>query len=125
MFNESPYILNVFYCYQAFREAVPRLEKLATAAKPGMADASSLRELSAAWSIVSKAHDIHARHEESAIFPVLEGYFPGQVSEGGRGQKLCWKGQEGEICVYTQEPIIVLKLLRGDASGMTYNLPIE
>lgn len=64
---------------QAFREAVPKLEKLAAAVKLGAGNTSSLRELSATWTSVSKAHDIHSRHEEQVIFPVLEGYFPGQV----------------------------------------------
>lgn len=73
-------------CCQAFREAVPKLLKLAEAAKPGVADASTLLELSASWSIMAKAHDIHARHEEQVIFPELEAYFPGQVGYfGARG----------------------------------------
>lgn len=62
---------------------MPRLEKLAASAKPGVSDMSSLRELSVAWSALAKAHDIHAMHEEKVIFPVLEGFFPGQVTDSG------------------------------------------
>lgn len=42
-------------------------------------EASTLRHLAAAWSAMSKAHNVHSMHEEKVIFPVLEGFFPGQV----------------------------------------------
>lgn len=64
---------------QAFREAIPKMEKLAAAVKPGVADASSLKDLAAAWSALSFAHDIHSKHEDDVIFPALEAFFPGQV----------------------------------------------
>lgn len=65
--------------FQAFREAIPQLEKLAAAAKPGVSEASTLKEFAAAWKKVSFAHDIHSKHEDDVIFPALEAYFPGQV----------------------------------------------
>ncbi|CAN0118074.1 unnamed protein product [Ascophyllum nodosum] len=63
----------------AFREAVPKLNKLARAAKPGLSHVSTVRELATYWSAFSKAHDIHATHEEAVIFPELEAFFPGQT----------------------------------------------
>lgn len=66
---------------QAFREAIPQLEKLAAAAKPGLADASTLKGFAAAWKSVSFAHGIHSKHEDDVIFPALEAYFPEQVGE--------------------------------------------
>lgn len=63
--------------HEAFREAVPKMEKLAAAAQPGVADSFTLRELSAAWTAMSVAHDVHAGHEDNVIFPALEAYFPG------------------------------------------------
>lgn len=73
---------------QAFREAIPKINKLAAAAKPGLSDVLTVRELAASWSAFSKAHDIHAMHEEAVIFPELETFFPGQVGEA-RGQGEC------------------------------------
>lgn len=64
---------------QAFREAIPQLGKLAAAAKPGVADASTLKEFAAAWKSVSFAHGVHSKHEDDIIFPALEAFFPGQV----------------------------------------------
>ena len=64
---------------QAFREALPKIEKLAAAANPGLADASSVRTLSNAWSTLSSVHALHTRAKEQVIFPELEGFFPGQV----------------------------------------------
>lgn len=60
--------------------AIPKMEKLAAAAKPGVADASALRELASAWSSMAVAHDVHSKHEDDVIFPALEGFFPGTVS---------------------------------------------
>lgn len=68
-----------FDAKQAFRVAIPLLEKLASVAKPGVADAASMRELASAWNSMAKMHDIHSMHEESVIFPILEGFFPGHV----------------------------------------------
>lgn len=65
--------------WKAFREAVPRLEKLAAAAKPGLSEASSVRDLAVAWATLRKMHAIHSRHEEDVIFPCLETFFPKQV----------------------------------------------
>lgn len=64
---------------QAFREAIPKLGKLAEAAKPGIADASTVRELASAWASMSLAHDVHSHHEDDVIFPALEALFPGTV----------------------------------------------
>eukprot|EP00903_Cladosiphon_okamuranus_P016305 g15037.t1 len=69
--------------HEAFREAIPQLEKLAAAAKPGVADASSLKNFAAAWKSVSFAHSIHSKHEDDVIFPALEAYFPGQTHSVG------------------------------------------
>lgn len=69
------------FLLQAFREAIPQLEKLAAAAKPGVADASTLKEFAAAWKSVSFAHGIHSKHEDDVIFPALEAFFPGQVGD--------------------------------------------
>lgn len=66
---------------QAFREAIPQLEKLAATAKPGVADASTLNDFAAAWKSVSFAHGIHSKHEDDVIFPALEAFFPGQVGD--------------------------------------------
>ena len=56
------------------------MEKLAAVAKPGVADASTLRELASAWTSMSVAHDVHSKHEDHVIFPALEALFPGTVS---------------------------------------------
>lgn len=64
---------------QAFREAIPKLQKLAAAAKPGVANASTVRDLASAWSSMSIAHDVHSHHEDDVIFPALEALFPGTV----------------------------------------------
>eukprot|EP00903_Cladosiphon_okamuranus_P016395 g15119.t1 len=63
--------------HEAFREAIPKMEKLAAAAKPGVADASTLRELASAWTSMAVAHDVHSKHEDDVIFPALEALFPG------------------------------------------------
>ncbi|CBJ26922.1 Glutaredoxin glutaredoxin/malate transporter fusion protein [Ectocarpus siliculosus] len=73
--------------HEAFREALPRLEKLAAQVKPGAAGASKLREVASAWEAISKAHDVHSRHEDEVIFPTLETYFPGQTSTVGDDHK--------------------------------------
>ncbi|CAM9257536.1 unnamed protein product, partial [Sphacelaria rigidula] len=66
---------------EAFREAVPKLEKLAAATKPGLADVSTVRTLATAWSAVSKAHGVNTNGKEQVIFPELESIFPGQTDE--------------------------------------------
>ncbi|CAN0297636.1 unnamed protein product, partial [Ectocarpus sp. 13 AM-2016] len=73
--------------HEAFREALPRLEKLTAQVKPGAAGASKLREVAFAWEAISKAHDVHSRHEDEVIFPTLETYFPGQTSTVGDDHK--------------------------------------
>jgi len=55
------------------------MEKLAEAAKPGVADASTVRDLASAWASMSVAHDVHSHHEDDVIFPALEALFPGTV----------------------------------------------
>ncbi|CAM9812351.1 unnamed protein product [Ascophyllum nodosum] len=65
--------------HEAFREALPKIEKLAAAANPGLADASSVRTLSNAWSTLTSVHALHTRAKEQVIFPELEGFFPGQT----------------------------------------------
>lgn len=74
-------LLSPTFPSQAFRVAVPKLDKLVAAAKPGAEGVSTLREIAAAWSAMSKAHDVHAMHEDKVIFPALEGFFPGQVGD--------------------------------------------
>eukprot|EP00752_Nemacystus_decipiens_P012458 g11037.t1 len=69
--------------HEAFREAIPQLEKLAAAAKPGVADASTLKDFAAAWKSVAFAHGVHSKHEDDVIFPALEAYFPGQTHSVG------------------------------------------
>lgn len=69
---------------QALREAVPKLEKLAAAAKPGLTDASTVRALATAWTAVTKVHAVNTHGKETVIFPELEGFFPGQVCKFGR-----------------------------------------
>lgn len=64
------------------------MDKLAAAAKPGVADASTLRELASAWSSMSVAHDVHSKHEDVVIFPALEAFFPGTVSQSWRPAQL-------------------------------------
>lgn len=66
---------------QAFREAIPRVEKLAAAAKPRVADASTLRELASAWSSMSATYDIDSKQQDNVLFPALEAFFPGTVSQ--------------------------------------------
>lgn len=67
------------YC-QAFREAIPKLQKLAESAKPGAADSSTLVELASVWKLLTIAYDVHSHHEEDVIFPALEALFPSTVS---------------------------------------------
>lgn len=55
------------------------LNKLKEAVEPGVNELSTLRDLAAAWSAMSKAHCTHSMHEDEVVFPVLEGFFPGQV----------------------------------------------
>ncbi|CAM9111089.1 unnamed protein product [Scytosiphon promiscuus] len=69
--------------HEAFREAIPKIEKLAATVKPGVADASSLKDLADAWSSLSFAHDVHSKHEDDVIFPALEAFFPGQTHSVG------------------------------------------
>lgn len=74
---------------QAFREAIVKLDALATAVKPGIADGLTLRELAAGWSSVCAAQRAHSKHETSVIFPACEKIFPGQVKARGLNAKLC------------------------------------
>ncbi|CAM9147713.1 unnamed protein product [Sphacelaria rigidula] len=67
--------------HEAFREAVPKLEKLAAATKPGLTEVSTVRTLAIAWSAVSKAHAVNTNGKERVIFPELESFFPGQTEE--------------------------------------------
>lgn len=74
-------MMNISTYSQAFREAIPKMEKLAAAAKPGVADVWTVRELASSWSSMSVAHDVHAKNEDDVIFPALEALFPGTVSQ--------------------------------------------
>ncbi|CAM9617848.1 unnamed protein product, partial [Sphacelaria rigidula] len=95
-----------------FREAVPKLEKLAAAAQPGLADAFTVRALATAWSAVSKVHAVHTRAKETVVFPELEGFFPGQTHGAVKQRE-----ERGELMSSIQMAINALTDEKGGSDG--------